>query len=53
MKLVSDYLERTGHYEQLAQDEKIPEFKAQLLKQADAYRKLSAERTQRLNLQPS
>jgi hypothetical protein len=37
----------------LAQEEKIPEFKAQLLKQADAYRTLAAERTRRLNLPPA
>jgi hypothetical protein len=53
MKVVSEYLEHARHAEYLAREEKVPDFKAQLLKQADAYRKLAAERAKKLNLPPS
>ena len=53
MKVVSEYLEHARHSEYLARDEKVPEFKAELLKQADAYRKLAAERAKRLNFPPA
>lgn len=50
MKLVTEYLERAVQLEALARDEKDEHFKASLLSQADAYRKLAAKRAEESGL---
>lgn len=52
MKLVTEYLERAVQLEALARDERDGAFKASLLKQADAYRKLAAKRAKEFGLPP-
>ena len=52
MKMVAEYLEKALEFERLAFAEKDPEFKASLLKQAEAYRKLAADRALRDTLSP-
>ena len=47
MKMVAEYLENALHFEQLAAAENDPELKASLIKQAEAYRKLAADRALR------
>ena len=47
MKMVAEYLEKALHFEQLAAAENDPELKASLIKQAEAYRKLAADRALR------
>ena len=47
MKMVAEYLEKALHFEQLASAEKDPQLHASLIKQAEAYRKLAAERALR------
>ena len=44
MKMLTEYLERALEFEQLAASEKNEAFRAQLLQQAAAYRKLAAKR---------
>jgi hypothetical protein len=44
MKMVAEYLEKALHFEMLAKGETDKALKANLLKQATAYRKLAAER---------
>lgn len=44
MKLLTEYLERAIQLENLARSETDSNFRNQLLKQADAYRKLAAKR---------
>ncbi|MCS3761287.1 hypothetical protein [Bradyrhizobium centrosematis] len=46
MKLLTEYLERAVSLEKLAACEQNSTFKAQLLNQATAYRKLAAKRAQ-------
>jgi hypothetical protein len=48
MKRVAEYLERVHVFERMAAREKDSKLKAQLEKQAAAYRKLAAERAARL-----
>jgi hypothetical protein len=43
MKMVAEYLEKAINFEQMAVAEKDPKLKADLLEQANAYRKLAAE----------
>jgi hypothetical protein len=43
MEKVTEYLERSLQFELLAAQESDPKLKAQLLDQAEAYRKLAAE----------
>ncbi len=50
MKLISEYMADSAKFEQLASLEKNPEFKAQLKKQAAAYRKLAEDRAGKLGL---
>ena len=50
--MVAEYLERALHFERMALDEENPTLKADLEKQALAYRKLAAERAGHLGLQP-
>jgi hypothetical protein len=44
MKLLNEYLERAKNLDRLAADERDSRFKAELLNQAAAYRKLAAKR---------
>jgi hypothetical protein len=50
MKTIHEYLEKATDFEKLAADEKDSKFKASLLKQSRAYRKLAIERAKRLHL---
>ncbi len=50
MKLIAEYLEKAIDFERMAVMETDSALKANLLKQAAAYRKLAEERAQRLNL---
>jgi hypothetical protein len=47
MKMVAEYLEKALHFEQMAATEKDQKLKANLLAQAQAYRKLAADRALR------
>lgn len=48
VKMIAEYLERALQFELLAAAETNPKLKADLQKQATAYRKLAAERTKQL-----
>ncbi len=50
LKLLTEYLERAVALERLAVDETDAVFKAQLLTQAAAYRKLAAKRAEQYGL---
>ena len=50
--MIAEYLERALQFERMAADEKNPELKAQLEKQARSYRKLAADRAKKLGMQP-
>jgi hypothetical protein len=50
MKMLNEYLERAVSLERLAADEQDSTFKHQLLKQAEAYRKLASKRAQQYGL---
>ena len=52
VKMIAEYLEHALQFERMAADENNPELKAQLERQAAAYRKLAAERAKKLGLQP-
>jgi hypothetical protein len=52
MKLVTEYVAEAMKFEQLAATEKNQEFRAQLEKQAAAYRKLAEDRARTLGLPP-
>ena len=52
MKMVAEYLEKALNFEQLAAAEKDPKLKASLIKQAEAYRKMAAQRALRDKLTP-
>jgi len=52
MKMVAEYLEKALNFEQLAAHEKDDELKANLLAQAQAYRKLAADRALKEPLTP-
>lgn len=45
-----EYLERAVQLEKLAADETDPKFKAQLLKQAESYRKLAHKQAEKQQL---
>jgi hypothetical protein len=49
MKMVAEYLEQAEHFERLAEESTDPSFKALLLQQAAAYRKLALARAKNLN----
>jgi hypothetical protein len=53
MKMVAEYLEKAIHFEQLAARETDPKLKADLLSQAQSYRKLAADRAVRDPLTPT
>jgi hypothetical protein len=48
--MIAEYLEHALQFERMAEPEKNPELKAQLEKQAAAYRKLATERARKLGL---
>ena len=50
MKMIAEYLEHALQFEKMAQSETDAALKQQLLKQAEAYRKLAGERAKRLDL---
>jgi hypothetical protein len=52
MKMIAEYLEHAVQFELLARTEENPKLKAELEKQAAAYRKLAAERSKQLGLKP-
>jgi hypothetical protein len=52
MKMLTEYLERAADLERLAASEQDSKFKAQLLDQAAAYRKLAAKRAKQYGLPP-
>jgi hypothetical protein len=52
MKFLTEYLERAVSLERLAASEQDSNFKAQLLNQAAAYRKLAIRRAARYGLPP-
>jgi hypothetical protein len=52
MKMIAEYLEHALQFERMAADEGDPQLKADLKRQAAAYRKLAAERAKKLGLQP-
>ena len=50
--MLAEYLEKANTFERLAADEKDATLKANLEKQAAAYRKLAAERAKKLSTPP-
>jgi hypothetical protein len=50
MKMLNEYLDRAVEFENLAAVEQNEPFKAELLRQAEAYRKLAAKRAQQYGL---
>jgi hypothetical protein len=50
MKMLTEYLERALEFERLAASEQNEAFKAELQKQAAAYRKLAAKRAEQYGL---
>ena len=52
MQLLSKYIERALQFERLAASEHDPKRKAELESQAQAYRKLAAERAGKIGLPP-
>ena len=50
MKMIAEYLEHALNFERMAADNTDPKLKADLLKQANAYRKLASERAERRGL---
>jgi hypothetical protein len=52
MKLLTEYLDRAVSLERLAANEQDSKFKAQLLDQAAAYRKLAAKRAKEYGMPP-
>jgi hypothetical protein len=52
MKMVAEYVEHALQFERLAAHEKNPQLRADLEKQAAAYRKLAADRAKKLGMEP-
>jgi hypothetical protein len=50
MKMLTEYLERALEFEALAENEANEAFRAELLKQAAAYRKLAGKRAEQYGL---
>jgi len=50
MKMLAEYLEHAGHFEQMAAEAKDAQFKRMLLDQAAAYEKLAEKRIEKLHL---
>jgi hypothetical protein len=52
MKLIAEYMDRALNFEHMAVLERNPEVKAQLEKQAAAYRKLAERRAEEISAPP-
>ncbi len=52
MKLIAEYVAEAVKFEHLAALEPRPDYKAQLEKQAEAYRKLAVDRAKKLGVPP-
>jgi hypothetical protein len=52
MKMIAEYLDHAVQFDLLARTEENPKLKADFEQQAAAYRKLAAERSKKLGLQP-
>ena len=52
VKLIAEYLEQALQFERFAELEDNPQLKADMQKQAAAYRKLAADRSKKLGLEP-
>jgi hypothetical protein len=52
VKMLAEYLEHALEFERMAAHEQNPETKAQLEKQAAAYRKLATARAKALGMEP-
>jgi hypothetical protein len=52
VKLLTEYIERALQLESLAELETDPGFSAELVKQANAYRKIAAKRAEQYGLPP-
>jgi hypothetical protein len=52
VKMIAEYLEHAFQFERMTANEKNAELEAQLQNQAAAYRKLAAERANKLALRP-
>jgi hypothetical protein len=50
MKMIAEYLENALHFERMAAEATDPALKEALRKQSVAYRKLAAERAERLGM---
>ena len=50
VKMIAEYLDHAIQFERMAAEATDPNFKESMLEQAQAYRKLAAERSARLNL---
>jgi hypothetical protein len=50
--MIAEYLENAFKFERMAAEETDPKLKANLEKQAVAYRKLASERAHKLGLEP-
>jgi hypothetical protein len=50
VKMIAEYLEHALQFDRMSQGETDPALKEQLLRQASAYRKLAADRAERLGL---
>jgi hypothetical protein len=48
--MIAEYLEHALQFERMAKEESAPDLKSSLLKQAEAYRNLAAERAERIGL---
>jgi hypothetical protein len=53
MKMVAEYLDQAVQFDRMAADATDPGFKETLLKQAEAYRQLAAERAARITRSPA
>ena len=50
VKMIAEYLEHALQFEKMAKEENDESLKASLIRQAEAYRKLAAERAGRVGL---
>jgi hypothetical protein len=50
MKMIAEYIEKAVNFERLAAEEKDSKLKAELLAQAEAYKKLARDRAKREGL---
>ena len=52
MKMIAEYLAEAAKFDRMANDEKSLDVKIAMQKQAAAYRKLAAERAEKLGIPP-